>query len=136
MPNLEPSRSAPNPSPISRPHRSRPRSNSANYPRLHHVFSAQHLDDASTYHGGDHDSQHRDADAGTLDSTASDEVKKKDDIDAEKVGEEEVQAVRMGIRNTRDLEANLEKKRSARSVKAANLVRIPSTKDFDCQQDN
>ena len=47
-----------------------------------------------------------------------------DDYDeAAREGKDEVAEVRMGIPDTRDLEANLEKKQTTRSIKDPNLVR-------------
>ncbi|KAK4693464.1 hypothetical protein P7C71_g3938, partial [Lecanoromycetidae sp. Uapishka_2] len=122
MSKLEPIRSAPAPgTTLSRPQSNRSRSNTANsYPRLSRVFSAQHLDDVSTYHGGDHDAYIPDYDDEETDT--SEELTKEHDEEAMSRGEDEVDQVRMGIRDTRDLSPNLEKKQTTRSIKDPNLV--------------
>lgn len=81
------------------------------------LFSAQHLDDVSIYHGGDHESQQTD------DSDTLEKLRQEDDDEARRHGDEEVEEVRMGVRDTRDLDATLEKKQSTRSVKDPDLVR-------------
>lgn len=123
MPILSPSRSAPTPSSGPRAQFSRGRSNTASRHQLHHVFSAQHLDDASDYHAGDHDSQYNEKDNETEYSDELEQVRNEDYDEAVRNGEDEVSEVRMGIRDTRDLEANLEKKQTTRSIKDPNLVR-------------
>lgn len=123
MPELEPIRTAPDTrSRPSRPQSSRTRSSSA--PRLSRVFSAKHLDDGSTYHGGDHDTGHRGDDDDSEESDLSEKVTREGDEEDRRNGEEEVDEVRDGVRNERDLEAPLEKKQTTRSVKDPNLVRV------------
>ena len=117
MPELEPSRSAPTPSSAPRVHLSPGR-------HLQRVFSAQHLDDISNYHDGDHDSKEQDGNIETEYSDELEQVRNEDDDEAARKGEDEVPEVRMGVLDTRDLEANLEKKKSTRSIKDPNLVRL------------
>ena len=90
----------------------------ANRPSIQHVFSAQHLDDISHYHGGEHDSKHQDQDNET---EYSDELEhdNEDFDEAARKGEDEVPQLRL---DARDLEANLEKKPTTRSIKDPNLV--------------
>lgn len=118
MPDLEPSRSAPATT-RTEPTRApigRARSSTA-VSRLTRLFSAQHLDDVSNYHGGDHESQQTD------DSDTLEQLRQEDYDEAQRHGHKEVEEVRMGIRDTRDLEANLEKMPSTSSIKDPNLVR-------------
>ena len=117
MPELEPSRSAPAPS-------SAPRVQLPPDRHLQRVFSAQHLDDISNYHDGDHHSKEHDGDIETQYSDELEQVRNEDYDEAARKGEDEVPEVRMGVPDTRDLEANLEKKKSTRSIKDPNLVRL------------
>lgn len=100
---------------------SRPRSTSR--PDLSRVFTGQHLDDHSTYHGRDSVSSNREEEHSTDElSDLSEEVAKKEDSElGEKLPEETVE-VRNDVANIRDLEAPLEKKQSAKSVRDPNLV--------------
>lgn len=122
MPTLEHSHSAPITQP-SRPLAGRDRSNTASHPRLSRVFSARHLDDTSNYQGGDLDSHYQDDDDETSDADNLEKLRQEDYDEAERHGEGEVREVRDGVLDTRDLEANLEKKTTTRSVKDPNLVR-------------
>ncbi|KAL8806845.1 MAG: hypothetical protein Q9182_001105 [Xanthomendoza sp. 2 TL-2023] len=94
-----------------------------NPPRLLRVFSGQHLDDYSTYHG--RDSVQFDRGEDTLadeESDLSDEGAKENQNElGEKLPEETVE-VRNGVANVWDLEAPLKKARSSKSVKDPNLV--------------
>lgn len=99
-------------------------SNTVNRPHLLHVYSAQHLDDVSNYHGGDRESKYPDEDDGTQYSDELEQARGEDYDEAFKRGEDEVPEVRMGVLDTRDLEANLEKKQSTKSIKDPNLVRV------------
>ena len=127
MPDLGPIRSAPTPvsKPSAQPRRAR--SYKARATPLQRVFSAQHLDDVSNYHHGDHDAPHNDRDNDNQSSDESEKIRNEDDDDAAEEGEDEVPESRMGVPDTRDLEANLEKKQSKksskRSIKDPNLVR-------------
>ena len=123
MPELRPSRSAP--TPISAPGTqfTRSRSKTASRPHVERFFSARHLDDVSIYHGGDHGSDYHDDDNETESIDELEQVRSQDYDEAAKTGEDEVPEVRMGISDTRDLESNLEKRRSRRSIKDPNLVR-------------
>ena len=127
MPQSGPIRSAPTPvsKPSAQPHRAG--SYKARAPTLQPVFSAQHLDDVSNYHDGDHNAPHNDQDNDTESSDESEKVWDKDNDDAAKEGEDEVPGSRRGVPDARDLEANLEKKQSKRSskrsIKDPNLVR-------------
>lgn len=123
MSGLEPTRSAPTAQPR-RPPAGRARSSTAAYPRLTNVYSAQHLDDVSDYHGGDHDSQYRDHGGETSDLDNLEKARQDDYDDAEKYGDEDDSEVRDGVPNTKDLESKLEKKPTTRSIKDPNLVNI------------
>lgn len=124
MPDLKPSRSEPTPNSTPRAQLPRGRSNTTSRPDLLRVFSAQHLDDVSNYHGGDHESKFQDGDDGTEYSDELEQVRNQDYDEAARNGEAEVSEVRMGVADTRDLEANLEKKETTRSIKDPNLVRL------------
>lgn len=121
MPILEAIHSAPAPGTApSTTQISRSRSSIGNnYPYLSRVFSAQHLDDASSYHGGALDPYTPNYDDET---DTSEGLRKERDEEAIERGEVEVNEVRMGIRDTRDLGSNLEKKQTTRSIKDPNLV--------------
>ncbi len=123
MSDLKYSRSAPTPSPGSRAQLPRGRSNTASRSDLTQVYSAQHLDDASNYHGGDH-VFNQDEGNETDCSDKLEQVRNQDYDDAAREGEDEFSEVRMGVLDIRDLEANLEKKPTTRSVKDPNLVRV------------
>lgn len=123
MPELEPSRSAPNPSSAPGTQLTQSRSNTASRPHLERFLSAQHLDDVSIYHGGDHESNDHDDDNETESIDELEQVRSQDYDEASRKGEDEVPEVRMGVADTRDLEANLEKILSRRSIKDPNLVR-------------
>lgn len=123
MPELESSHSAPTPSSGTRAQLTRGRSNTASRPRPQHVFSAQHLDDVSNYHAGDHDPEYQHDDNETEYSDELEQVRNEDYGEAASEGKEEVPEVRMGVLDMRDLEANLEKKETTRSIKDPNLVR-------------
>ena len=119
MPDLQLSRSAP--TPISG-FRARLRSDAARRPSFQQTFPAQYLDDVSYYHGGDRDSKHQGHDIETDDS---DELEQETNQDYDQVArrdEDEAPEVRVGIRDTRDLEANSEIKSTTRSIKDPNLV--------------
>ena len=127
MPDLGPIRSAPTPAsrPSAQPRRTG--SYNARAAPLQRVFSAQHLDDVSNYHHGDHDAPHNDRDDDTESSDESEKIRDEDNDNAAEEGQDEVPESRMGVPDTRDLEANLEKKQSKRSskrsIKDPNLVR-------------
>ncbi|CAF9903865.1 MAG: hypothetical protein ALECFALPRED_003017 [Alectoria fallacina] len=129
MPELQPSHSAPTPSSGPRARLPRRQSDSASSLHLQPVFSAQHLDDVSDYHDGDHQSKHHDADNDTDYSSELEHVRNDDYDEAAREGKDEVAEVRMGILDTRDLEANLEKKQTTRSIKDPNLVSWDSPDD-------
>ena len=134
MPELKPSNSAPAerppPSTSSTPKISRIRTqrSTATHPHLEHAFSFQHLDDVSNYHADRHDYPELDDDSEDTDEL--EKVRREDEEEAALSGEEEVAEVQMGVRDTHDLEANLEKikttrsRRSSRSAKDTNLVRL------------
>lgn len=124
MPDLKPSPSESTPSSTPRAQLRRGRSNTTSRPDLQRVFSAQHLDDVSNYHGGDHESKYRDGDDETEYSDELEQVRNEDYDEAARNGEAEVSEVRMGVPDVRDLEANLEKKQTTRSIKDPNLVCI------------
>jgi len=124
MPDLKPSRSVPTTTtaPIGiNFHRTH--TNTSNPPHPSPVFSTQHLDDMSVYNGGDHDSQCHEAEDAE-DSDTLEKMNKDDEDDARRHGQDAVPEVRMGVRDTRDLEANnLEKQESQKSIRDPNLVR-------------
>ncbi|KAL8806184.1 MAG: hypothetical protein Q9200_005136 [Gallowayella weberi] len=92
-------------------------------PRLSRVFSSQHLDDFSTYHGRDSVLFDRgEVPLADEESDLSEEVVKQNNNElGEKLPEETID-VRNGVANVRDLEVPLEKKRSSKSVKDPKLV--------------
>ena len=122
MTDLSPSHSAPTPTQGFEAQRQRSSSNTARRPDIQHIYSAQHLDDVSHYHGGDHDPNCQDNDIETEYSDEHEQVTDEDYDEAARKGEDEVPEVRLGIRDARDLEANLEKKPTTRSIKDPNLV--------------
>ena len=135
MPELAPSRSAPATT-IVPPGRElcRSQTNPSSRPDLSRVYSAQHLDDVSVYHGPDHESQYRDEEDECGDSDVSEKLREEDDEKALSRGKEQLPEVQMGVPDTRDLEANkLEKKQSTRSTKDPNLVRAEDH-PHDCAQ--
>ena len=101
---------------------SAPSASSNRQPRLSRVFSAQHLDDHSHYHG--HDERH----GQQLEATSSEESDYTEKVEREEEKElggntgEESTEIREGIVNERDVEAPLERIKSTRSVKDPNLV--------------
>ncbi|KAL9127173.1 MAG: hypothetical protein Q9217_003906 [Psora testacea] len=115
LPCLEPVRlvaSAP-----SRPHTLRSTTSSSNQYNVCRVFSAQHLDDGSVYHGHDNDREDR----GLSPSDESGDLSEQALSEAEcKSGSDEVDEHE--IRDEKDIEAPLEKKRTTRSIKDPNLV--------------
>ncbi len=129
MPILEPSSSAPT-TQSSRSSAGRTRSNTANRAHQSRVFSAQHLDDVSNYHDGDHGSQHRDECDETLDSANIEMIRQEDHDGIEQLGDKEVPEHRNGIPDDKDLEANLEKTPTRRSVKDPNLVSVQRPVDY------
>ena len=122
MTNLSPSHSAPTPISGFEAQLQPDSPDRARRPNIQHVFSAQHLDDVSHYHGGDHHSDYQDIDIQTEYSDEHEQATSEDYDEAARKGEDEEPEVRMGIRDVRDLEANLEKKPTTRSIKDPNLV--------------
>lgn len=116
MPGLQPSRSAPTPRSRSVAPLQYERSSIAESPNIQRVFSAQHLDDVSHYHGGDHD------DNETEYFNEREHVRNEDYDEAARKGEDEVSEVRKGGLDARDLEGNLEKNQTTISIKDPNLV--------------
>ncbi|KAL8689865.1 MAG: hypothetical protein Q9224_004542 [Gallowayella concinna] len=106
----------------SRPGPVRPSSQNTR-PQLSRVFSGQHLDDYSIYHGRasvqiDRGDDH----LADEESDLAEEVAKEENKElAEKLSEGAVE-VRNGVANVRDLEVPLEKKQSSKSAKDPNLV--------------
>ena len=100
---------------------STPSEASAHQPRLSRVFSAQHIDDSSYYH--DHADRQSEQSEGTPAerSDFSEKVAIEDGLGA---GDDvaECSEIREGIATERDLEAPLEKTKSARSARDPNLV--------------
>lgn len=135
MPDLEQSQSAPaGCSPPSSPGYGRPRALSASRPRLEHVFSFHHLDDVSNYHADHHEYPEREEHYSTDYSDDLEKLRSEDEEEAARHGETELAEVQMGVRDTRDLEANLEKTKSSKtsnSVKDPNLVGlVPSSVQY------
>ena len=132
MPELRPSTSAPTERPppstpsTAKISRIRTQSSKTTHPPLEHAFSFQHLDDVSNYHADRHDYPELNDDSEDTDEL--EKVRREDEEEAALSGEEEVAEIRMGVRDTHDLEANLEKikttrsRRSSRSAKDPNLV--------------
>ncbi|KAI4191612.1 MAG: hypothetical protein LQ346_004712 [Caloplaca aetnensis] len=104
--------------------RSRPsRPSSLNRPRISRVFTGQHLDDYSIYHGRN-SGAHEESGEEDEESDLSERVSREEN---EALGEklpEEIAEVRGGIPNVRDVEAPLERKQSTKSAKSKdpNLV--------------
>ncbi|KAL8728861.1 MAG: hypothetical protein Q9166_005101 [cf. Caloplaca sp. 2 TL-2023] len=96
---------------------------STNQPESSRVSTGQHLDEQSTYHGRDSVLFNRDVEDGAgEESDLSEEASRLgNDALEEKLPDETVE-VRNCVTNVRDLEAPLEKKESAKSVKDPNLV--------------
>jgi len=95
---------------------------SARPPRLSRVFSAQHFDDHSHYHSyGEHHSQQSEP-TSRDDSEFVEKVEYEDDREAGDSAEDDYVETRDGVFNEGDVEAPLEKTKSARSVKDPNLV--------------
>ncbi|KAL8832741.1 MAG: hypothetical protein Q9191_000078 [Dirinaria sp. TL-2023a] len=111
---------------VTRLHRSRsqpsPLHGSDRQPRLSRVFSAQHLDDHSHYHG-DIEPRNR-ASLETTPIEESDFSEKGPETEDREAGSlsGEANEVREGIANEGDVEAPLEKVKSSRSNKPADLV--------------
>ncbi|KAL2042953.1 hypothetical protein N7G274_004011 [Stereocaulon virgatum] len=126
MPDLEQSQSAPaGCSPPNRPGSARPRASSVSRPRLEQVFSFQHLDDVSNYHADHHEHPKREEHNFTDYSDDLEKLRSEDEEEAARHGETELAEVQMGVRDTRDLEANLEKTQSSKTSKSGkdpNLV--------------
>ena len=91
-------------------------------PRLSRVFSAQHLDDHSHYHG-DIESRNRASLelTPTEESDFSEKVPEEEDRAARSLGDE-VTETREGVANERNMEAPLEKVKSSKSTKPSDLV--------------
>ena len=127
MPELETSRSAPaGHSTPTRPQITRPRSSTtrlATHPNLQHAFSFQHLDDVSNYHADQHYYPTKADEDSTDYSDNLEKVRREDEEEAARDGETELAKVQTGVGDARDLEANLEKTKSSKSVKDPNLVR-------------
>ena len=127
MPELKPSASAPaERPPPSTSHMSRVRTqrSTTTHPPLEHAFSFQHLDDVSNYHADRHDYPELDDDSEDTDEL--EKVRREDEEEAALSGEEEVAEVQMGVRDTHDLEANLEKTKSARSRRSSRAAKDPN----------
>ena len=113
---------ASSPHSVSRAQLSRATSYTVTPPGLTRVFSAQHLDDVSTYHGDDHGSNYDDEKNESVFSDEPEHLKNDNDDEAVRQSQDEVLEARTDVPNTQDLEASLEKKQSIRSVKHPNLV--------------
>ena len=111
--------------------RSRPNTPSnPDRPQISRVFTGQHLDDHSTYHGRDSRIVNNDDSIGDEESDLSERVSREENEElGEKLPSETVE-VRNGVANVRDLEAPLEKKQSSKSAKAKdpNLVSIAKSR--------
>lgn len=127
MPELKPSNSAPAERPppsTSQMSRARTQRSTTTHPPLEHAFSFQHLDDVSNYHADRHDYPELDNDSEDIDDL--EKVRREDEEEAAMSGEEEVAEVQMGIRDTHDLEANLEKTKTARSRRSSRSAKDPN----------
>ena len=130
MPELKPSNSAPAerppPSTPSTPQISRARTqrSTTSHPPLEHAFSFQHLDDVSNYYADRHD--YAQSDSESEDTDDLEKVRREDEEEAAERGEEEVAEVRMGVRDTHDLEANLEKTKSTKSRRSSKSAKDPN----------
>ncbi|KAL2054076.1 hypothetical protein ABVK25_005615 [Lepraria finkii] len=130
MPELEQSYSAP--AGRSPPSRSEISRRTASQPRLEHAFSFQHLDDVSNYHGDHHDYPQREEDDLTESSDDIEKVRSEDEEEEARRGDTEMAEVQMGMRDTRDLEANLEKTKSSKS---SNTARDPNLVSWEGPDD-
>ncbi|KAL8863555.1 MAG: hypothetical protein Q9178_000236 [Gyalolechia marmorata] len=94
-------------------------------PEMSRVFSGQHLDDQSTYHGRNSVSGHRE-DESTADekSDRSEDTATGENNERKRRRREEPAESLNAAANIRDLEAPLEKKQSSKSVKDPNLVSV------------
>ena len=127
MPELKPSNSAPAERPppsTSQMSRIRTRRSTTTHPPLEHAFSFQHLDDVSNYHSDRHD--YPELDNESEDTDDLEKVRRRDEEEAALSGEEEVAEVQMGVRDTHDLEANLEKSKTARSRRSSRSAKDPN----------
>ena len=127
MPQLKPSNSAPAERPLpstSQMSRVRTQRSTTTHPPLEHAFSFQHLDDVSNYHADRHDYPELDDDSEDTDEL--EKVRREDEEEAALSGEEEVAEVQMGVRDTHDLEANLEKTKTARSGRSSRSAKDPN----------
>ena len=127
MPELEFSNSAPAERPppsTSQISRVRTRRSTTSHPPLEHAFSFQHLDDVSNYHADRHDYTEDDDNSEDIDDV--EKVRREDEEEAALSGEEEVAEVQMGVRDTHDLEANLEKTKTARSRRSSRSAKDPN----------
>lgn len=105
-------------------HRSQPVSSrgSDRQPQLWRIFSAQHLDDHSLYHGGTAPCNGASLQgAPTEESNISEKVDETEGWEAGSLGDNIVEA-REGVVSERDVEAPLEKIKSSKSIKNPHLV--------------
>ncbi|KAI4119372.1 MAG: hypothetical protein LQ338_007285 [Usnochroma carphineum] len=93
-------------------------------PEMSRVFTGQHLDDYSTYHGRESVFQQGDDSEGGEESDLSERVSREENEELGEKFPEETVEVRNGVPNVRDVEAPLEKKQSTKSSRAKdpNLV--------------
>lgn len=91
--------------------------------RLSRVYSAQHIDDYSHYHGHDERYGQQSEATSSEESDFSEKVEREEDSVARENAGEETAEVREGVVNERDVEAPLEKTQSSRSIRDPNLVR-------------
>ena len=127
MSELKPSNSAPAERPppsTSQISRVRTQRSTTTHAPLEHAFSFQHLDDVSNYHADRHDYPELDDDSEDTDEL--EKVRREDEEEAALSGEEEVAEVQMGVRDTHDLEANLEKTKTARSRRSSRSAKDPN----------
>ncbi|KAK0510101.1 hypothetical protein JMJ35_007495 [Cladonia borealis] len=136
MPELESSDSAPAERPppsTSQISRVRTQRSNTSHPVLEHAFSFQHLDDVSNYHADRHDYTEDDDNSEDIDDV--EKVRREDEEEAALSGEEEVAEVQMGVRDTHDLEANLEKTKTARSRRSSRSAKDPNLVSWDGPED-
>ena len=128
MPHLQPTYPVPLPRPRFRAQVQRGRSNTAHHPGIHLGFSAHHLDHVSHHHA--YDSYYEDDDIETEYDDDFEQVAIEDHHNEAIILEDVVPEVRMGNRNTRVLDVDIEMKPITKSTKDPNLVRVLDCKIF------
>ena len=124
MPELESSQSAPagRLSP-GRLQNGRSRTYATSHPPLEHAFGFQHLDHVSNYHADHHDFP--ESDNNSEDANGLEKIRRVDE-EAAMHGEEQQAEIQMGIRDTPESEATLEKSKTGRTVNSSRSARDPN----------